>query len=183
MDEGELRTQLEQHHAVSCGWTLSCCSGTPELADDVLQAAYLKVLQGRARYNGQAAFKTWLFAVIRITAVDERRRQWLRRFRLNNQEREPDVQLPVGGDRLDQSERLDAFRKALVRLPTRQREALHLVFYQDLSLQEASEVMGVSLGSARTHYERGKRTLRAWLEKSEHFYEYRKQRDRTQAAL
>jgi RNA polymerase sigma factor (sigma-70 family) len=183
MDESELRKQLEQNHAASCGWTLSCCSSTPELADDVLQTAYLKILRGRARYNGRAAFKTWLFAVIRITALDERRRQWLRWFRLSNQEHEPDVLLPAGGHRLDQLDRLDALRKALVRLPKRQREALHLVFYQDLSLQEASVVMGVSLGSARTHYERGKRNVRAGLEKSEHFYEYKRQRDRTQAAL
>jgi DNA-directed RNA polymerase specialized sigma24 family protein len=37
--------------------------------------AYLKILQGRARYRDGAAFKTWLFAVIRLTAADERRRQ------------------------------------------------------------------------------------------------------------
>ena len=60
---------------------------------------------------------------------------------------------------------------------------MHLVFYQELSLQDASEVMGVSLGSVRTHYERGKRNLRAWLEKSEHFDEYGKHRERTATAL
>jgi RNA polymerase sigma factor (sigma-70 family) len=173
MDEAELRAQLEQHHDASFGWALTCCSRAPELAEDVLQTAYLKVLQGRARYGGQAAFKTWLFGVIRMTAADERRRQWLRIFRLSSQEREPDRQLPDRGDRLDQSERLVVFRNALARLPKRQQEVMHLVFYQDLSLHAALEVMGVSLGSARTHYERGKRRLRAWLEKSEHFDEYR----------
>jgi len=184
MDESELRKKLEQHHAASCGWALSCCSSTPELAEDVLQITYLKILQGRARYDGRATFKTWLFAVIRITGLDERRRQWLRQFRLSSHEHEADGQLPLGAcDSLDQSERVDALRKTLARLPKRQQEALHLVFYQDLSLQEAAQVMAVSIGSARTHYDRGKRTLRAWLGKSEHFNEYRKQRNRTQAAL
>src|SRR5439155_14318156 len=83
MDEAELRVQLEQHHTASHGWALSCCSRAPDLAEDALQTAYLKILQGRARYNGRAAFKTWLFAVIRTTAADERRRQWLRCFRLS----------------------------------------------------------------------------------------------------
>ncbi len=183
-DESELRKQLEQHHAASCGWALSCCPGAPEMAEDVLQIAYLKILQGRARYDGRAAFKTWLFAVIRITALDERRRQWLRGFRLGNPEPPPEVQLPAGAfDSLDQLERLDAFREALARLPKRQREALHLVFYQDLSLREAAEVMAVSIGSARTHYDRGKRALRGWLGKSKHFYGYRSQRTRITAAL
>ncbi len=91
MDEAELRVQLEQHHTLSHGWALSCCSRDPDLAEDALQTAYLKILQGRARYNGRAAFKTWLFAVIRMTALDERRRQWLRFLRSSGQEQQPGI--------------------------------------------------------------------------------------------
>jgi RNA polymerase sigma-70 factor, ECF subfamily len=183
MDEHQLRMQLEQHHPVSYGWAMSCCSRVPELAEDVLQAAYLKILQGRARFHGRAAFKTWLFAVIRLTAADEIRRHWLRQWRLIGREPAKEVQLPERGEQLDEPARLNAFWQALARLPRRQREVMHLVFYQELSLQEASEVMGVSLGSARTHYERGKRNLRARLAKSEHFDGYGKERERTAATV
>ena len=61
---------------------------------------------------------------------------------------------------VDSSRRLSS---ALSRLPERQREALHLVFYQDMSIAEAAEIMGISLGSARTHYERGKARMKALL--------------------
>lgn len=185
MDDAELRTQLEQCHAASYGWALACCARAPELAGDVLQTAYLKILQGRARYRGGATFKTWLFAVIRVTAADEQRRQWLRHFRLSRYERaqEPGFQAAERGGRLDESARVSAFREALKRLPARQREIMHLTCYQELSLQEASEVMGVSLGSARKHYERAKDKLREWLEPLEHFDGYGTDRKKSQRTV
>ena len=57
------------------------------------------------------------------------------------------------------------FQQALAGLPGRQRETLHLVFYQDLSLSEAAEVMNISIGSARRHYERGKKQMREALDR------------------
>jgi RNA polymerase sigma factor (sigma-70 family) len=53
---------------------------------------------------------------------------------------------------------------ALALLPERQQQVLHLVFYQGLSVQAAAGVLGVRVGTARVHYERGKQRLRALLQ-------------------
>ncbi len=145
---------------------MACCRHDPDLAADVLQTAYLKVLDGRARYDGQAAFRTWFFAVIRNTAADAHRQR--RRYRLRlvrYAEQVPPERLTTPADEAsDGARRRALFRALLARLPRRQREVLHLVFYHDLTLREAAGVMDVSPGTARQHYERGKQRLRQWLD-------------------
>ena len=166
MDDSELRAELERHHRESYGWALGCCSRNPAEAESVLSSVYLKVLEGKARYDGRSSFRTWLFAVIRKTAADERRRNILQWLRLNRLDRSEAAERSAESfdEAIYRSEIRLAFRRALAQAPKRQREVLQLVFYHDLSLAEAADVMGVSLGSARTHYERGKKRLRKFME-------------------
>lgn len=48
---------------------------------------------------------------------------------------------------------------AMNELPPRQREVLHLVFYEEMTLREAAELLDIRFGSASTHYDRGKKSL------------------------
>jgi RNA polymerase sigma-70 factor (ECF subfamily) len=166
MDIAELKVELEKLHSASFGWALSCCDRDRGEAEEVLQMVYLKILEGKARFRGEASLKTWLFAVIRNTALSERRRSLLRRLRLSADREPPREQASLSeapGESFERSETQTQFQNALKSLPARQREALHLVFYEDLSLREAADVMHVSIGSARQHYERGKKRLRESL--------------------
>lgn len=156
-----LRRDIEELHEASFAWALACCAFRREEAQDVLQTAYLKVLDGRARFDGRAAVKTWLFAVIRNTAADRRRQSWLATLgieRLWQRRVEPPTTTATEA-RDDGDERGRRVRAALAGLAARQREVLDLVFFHDLTIEEAARVMGVSLGSARVHYERGKKRL------------------------
>ena len=166
MEIAELKAELERLHSASFGWALSCCRRDRAEAEEVLQDVYLKILEGKARFGGESSLKTWLFAVIRKTAATEYRRRLLRSLRLTADSEEK-VELAAHDEsqtsRFERSEIQGHFQNAMKSLPRRQREALHLVFYEDLSLREAADVMGVSIGSARQHYERGKKRLRESL--------------------
>ena len=170
MDISELQAKLETLHGASFGWALSCCRRDHAEAEEVLQTVYLKILEGKARYRGESNLKTWLFAVIRKTAITEHRKTLLRALKsiaaLNpTTERNSFVAEPAVA--FERSETQKQFQTALARLPARQREVLHLVFYEDLNLREAANVMGVSIGSVRQHYERGKKHLRVSLNREE----------------
>jgi len=164
MDLSELRAELAKLHPASFGWAMSCCGRNRAEAEEVLQSVYLKILQGKARYRNEANLRTWLFAVIRKTALSERRKQLLRTLKTIPAARSTTVNGQPEAD-YERSEMQQRFQQALAQLPVRQRETLHLVFYQDLSLSEAAEVMNISVGSARRHYERGKKRLRETVDR------------------
>ena len=162
MEIPELKAELERLHPASFGWALSCCRNNHADAEEVLQTVYLKILQGKARFRNEASLQTWLFAVIRKTAISERRKQFLRTLTSISDSRVESQQPEI---ELERSEMQRRFQQSLARLPARQCETLHLVFYQELSLSEAAQVMNISIGSARRHYERGKKRLREALDR------------------
>jgi RNA polymerase sigma factor (sigma-70 family) len=164
-DGDTLRARLEALHAESWSWALACCRGDVAQAEEALHLAYHKVLVRRARFLGRSSFKTWLFGVIRLTAVDQRRWNWRRALRwapLSEAESRADLG-PTLPDSLAGDEQCAEVRAALDGLAARQAQVLRLVFYHDLTLDEAALAMGVSPGTARTHYERGKERLRQRL--------------------
>jgi len=165
--ERAIADQLEALHPDAFGWALHCCAGDHARAEDVLQNAYLKLAQQRAQHDGRSSFKTWWFGVIRFTAHEEFRRLRYREsllgrlLQLAGPEHDP---RPSPARQLELDERAAELRRCLAQLPARQAEVLHLVFYQDLTLNEAADVMRVSIGSVRQHYERGKARLRTLLQ-------------------
>jgi RNA polymerase sigma factor (sigma-70 family) len=165
VNRADLEQQLEGLHPASFAWALGLCGRDPEEAQDVLQETYLKIFDGKARFDGRATLKTWLFAVIRRTAANRRRLRWLRDLRFVS----ADVgSIPDGSDSAERqairSERTSALLRALQHLARRQREVIELVFYHDMTIEEAAGVVGVSVGTARVHYHRAKQRLLAELE-------------------
>ncbi len=155
MQRAELGQELEELHPASYAWALGLCRRNRDDADEVLQTVYVMVLDGRAKFDGRSALKTWLFGVIRRTATAIYRRRSIRnalllRFLDRNSQVDPATPEPH-------------LVNSLAQLPRRQREVIELVFYHDLTVEAAAAVMGVSVGSARVHYDRAKTRLRALL--------------------
>ncbi len=166
----ELASSLEPLHADAFGWAVHCCEGSYTEAADVLQNAYVKVILGKAIWQERSNLKTWWFGVIRLCAKEELRR---RRFRESLPGKilrlcfvETEATSRESKSPLETGEAAEQLKACLAQLPARQAEVLHLVFYQDLSLSEAAIIMGVSIGSARTHYERAKARLRTLIQAS-----------------
>jgi len=146
MDTQNLNIILKELHQESFSWALRCVNNNEALAKDVLQTVYLKILEKKALYSEKSGIKSWLFSVIRYTAVDL----------LKKEGRTFEGAIPE----TDLDGEYDQYQVLLNQLSERQKEVLTLVFYHDMTLEEAALTLQISLGSVRTHYHRGKEALK-----------------------
>jgi RNA polymerase sigma-70 factor (ECF subfamily) len=144
---------IEELHPASFAWARACAGGESE-AEDVLQTVYEKIADGRATFGGRASLKTWLFGVIRWTAEEHQRRARARPSPPRVSEAPPSPE-----ESASRSEAARALLGLLARLPERQRQVLHLVFYEDMTVEAAADAMGVTVGTARVHYDRAKKRM------------------------
>ena len=171
MDKAKLEVLLEEHHAAAYTWAFHCCRGNQEEAKDMLQTVYLTILEGKAEFSNLSSFKTWLFSLIRKKACTAHRSLMRRLRRLSEEHPGPSVEQAQNIQHIYRTELREKMTKLLADLSDRQREVLYLVFYHELTLEEAAQAMVVSLGSARTHYHRGKERLREQIEETGLSYE------------
>lgn len=129
-------------------------------AEDVAQETFLRAWKAAPSWRpGRARFDTWLHRVALNLCYDRLRR----RKRLTQDPPDQIYEGPTpdrGLHAKDTGRRVEA---ALEALPQRQREAIILVHYQELSATEASSLMGVSIEALESLLARGRRTLRGTL--------------------
>ncbi len=130
-------------------------------AEDVAQETFVKVWKQAAHWQtGQARFDTWLHRVALNLCYD----------RLRTRPDFSDDDIPEQIDHalipeqcLAQAQQNDQVSAALAMLPTRQREALVLQYYQELSNIEAAALMNISVDALESLLSRARRNMRALL--------------------
>ncbi|MGD9798612.1 MAG: SigE family RNA polymerase sigma factor [Acidimicrobiia bacterium] len=133
--------------------------GDVAASEEVVQDAFVRLQLDRGRIREPAKAPAWLRSVVLNGARSRLRRRAVRR---RSPEPVPGTvpSAETGALAQDEHRRVVA---ALRRLPVRQREALALRFYLDLSEEATAAAMGVSAGSVKTHVHRGLATLAPML--------------------
>lgn len=130
-------------------------------AEDVAQETFLRVWKQAEHWQSDGAkFDTWLHKVAINLCYDR-----LRTRKDYSDENAPEIIDPalIPEQRLDKSQQGDVISIALAALPNRQREALVLQYYQELSNIEAADLMGVSVEALESLLSRARRNMRALL--------------------
>lgn len=134
-------------------------------AEDLVQAAFLRVWQGAAAWEPAARFRTWFYRVLYNLCMDH--------FRANAVPTEQvDDELPDGRPDGEAAfaavQRADRVRAAIAALPARQRAAIVLCYYQELSQADAAATLGVSEGALESLLSRGRAALKKSMQRELH---------------
>lgn len=143
--------------------------GDPALAEDVVQATFLKAWQkAEAWVPGSAPFAAWLRRVTVNACLDQLRRRGHPAAPVAGVEvPERTDPAPPADAVLERGERAAEVRRAVDGLPARQKAALAL-FLDGASQREGADALGVSEGAYESLLVRARRTLRGTLRQPPH---------------
>ena len=147
---------------------LAHLSGNRELAEDLFQETWIRVLERGYQYDGKHEFSTWLFAVARNLTIDYlRKKSPLSLDGLLEDEDhapvEPIDPRPGAWQVAVQHERAEHIALALAHIPMECRETIILRFQEDLALEEIATVTASPLGTVKSRLYRGLNMLMSLL--------------------
>lgn len=130
-------------------------------AEDIAQETFLRIWKAAGRWqSGQARVSSWVCRIALNLCYDRLRK---RREVLTDSVPEQADASPGQDRRMEQAESGHRVADAVARLPDRQRQALELVHFQELSNIEAAAIMSVSVDALESLLARGRRKLKALL--------------------
>jgi RNA polymerase sigma-70 factor (ECF subfamily) len=146
-------------------------TGKREVAEDLFQETWMRVLMRGGQYNGKARFDTWLFTIARNLVIDLSRKRTMasldemsdttedgRAFEIATEGPSPLEQFQLREDRAEVAE-------VLLKLEANYREVLVLRFHEELSLEEIASVTRAPLSTVKSRLYRGLAALKPEIER------------------
>ncbi len=137
-------------------------TGDPTLAEDVTQEALVAAWQSARRFRGEGRVRTWLLGIVHHIAFKAMRR---RRWQPISEELTATLHSPAPSpeENVQAGELTACIRRGIEQLSLKHRAALDLVFYHELSLEEAAQVCGCPLGTIKSRLSYAKAHLKEVL--------------------
>jgi RNA polymerase sigma-70 factor (ECF subfamily) len=160
-DREAFRRLIERHQSAVRVALRKLTRGNLALADDLAQETFILAWRNLAAFRQEARFSTWIYRIAFNVYLAQMRKT--RELLLDDLPAAPveaqtvEDHAPAGGDRVD-------VQRALGVLSEPERQAVVACYYGDLSHEEAARLLGMPLGTLKTHILKAKQRLRAALE-------------------
>jgi len=134
----------------------------PQLAQDIFQDTWIRVLERGSQYSARYKFETWLLSIARNLVIDNARRKHPTSFSEFESEDDEAPKFDVADERAEQAfqqiqqqQQDDRLGVLLHGLPVLYREVLTLRFHEDMQLEEIAQVLHAPLSTVKSRLRRG----------------------------
>jgi RNA polymerase sigma-70 factor (ECF subfamily) len=146
-------------------------TGKREVAEDLFQETWMRVLLRGGQYNGKARFDTWLFTIARNQVIDLSRKRTMASLDEMSDTSEDGrafeiaIDAPSPLELFQLSEDRAEVAQILLKLEPNYREVLVLRFHEELSLEEIATVTRAPLSTVKSRLYRGLAALKPEIER------------------
>lgn len=146
---------------------------TPDDAQDACQEVFIRAIDGIERFKGGSSLQTWLYRItVNVCSNMRRKKRFLSFFAIGEGDDERDVPAvaQLAPDQLSEQSDFSRFlREVLATLPEKQRETFCLRYFDELSYEEISQMVGTSVGALKANYHHAVKKLAARFRTTEYY--------------
>ncbi len=157
---------VERYHAPLLRYLLRMSRENRQLAEDLVQETFLRLLANIAQYRYPRPFRPWLYTIAHNLLRDHFKRADTQRTgtMADDELDQWQSKLPEPDTAVTTQETEQQIIIALQQLPQHQKETILLRYVEDLSLQEISEILKIPLGTVKSRLSLGLKQLRAIMQ-------------------
>lgn len=127
--------------------------GAHDVAQEAVQDAWIRAMKTLSRLEDPRAFRSWLYNLVRWRAIDLLRAS--NRYCEEQEEPLDEATLPE----IDDND-ADELRLAINRLPSIERQIIHLFYLDELQVKEIAAVLHIASGTVKSRLNRARKLLR-----------------------
>lgn len=157
-DQHAFRQLVLRYQSQLRGWARRLCDGDAHLADDLAQETFIKAYAALPAFRAEAKFSTWLYRIAFNIAANRWRTKKLQWSQLDENQT-----LDSEEGETHNLDLVKDLETAMAQLSPPQQLAIRLSFEEGFSHGEVAQIMGLPLGTVKTHILRGKQILEQLL--------------------
>lgn len=133
-------------------------------AEDIFQDVFIKVNQKLSTFEGNSSIKTWIIRITINTCKDYLKSAWSRKVVPMMEYQEDAIVSDTDYDDVEKKDTNDLIKKTVLSLPSKYKDVVICVYYQDMTITEAAQVLRIAEGTAKSRLSRARQKLKTILE-------------------
>lgn len=144
------------------------------LAEDIFQEVFLKVNSRYDSFRGESSLKTWLLQITINTCKDYLKSAWNKKVETTDEFKTQQV-VEEGYEKIEKKEDNQVVKNAVMELPDKYKEVVLCVYYQEMSIEEAANVLHIASGTVKSRLNRARQKIKNSLEREVSYEEVRRE--------